>query len=278
MIAQPPGSMSGLSVLDVVAEPATERPLATWLAPPKVPTSDLMEPEPAGDEALVPVDATFLLDVAHELRSPLFSFNLALAGLAERSETLVGEDYRLVQALRRSAVHMQTLVENLLDAASIGTQRFTVTPAETDVAAVAREAVLVVEPLLELNHQDVALELSRESLLVWADPQRLRQVLVNLLHNAIKYGPRRDTITIRACHQASSVLVEVHDRGSGIPAEEQPHLFERFFRGRTAVRLGHGSGLGLAITRAIVQAHGGEVGVRSTYGEGTTFWLTLGMV
>lgn len=278
---RPPGARDGRRRFTLHC-PAGERPvvvrtsaLASNGAP--APLIVLFEDD-APDNAAEGSDASYLLDAAHELRSPLFSFNLALSGLTERVEALNREDARLVQVLRRGAVHMQTLVENLLDAASIGARQFSVSPAETDLAAVVHEAGLVVKPLLEQNGQQLAVELPREAPIVWADAQRLRQVLVNLLHNAIKYGPRRETITIRARNLAGVVLVEVHDRGPGIPTDEQPRLFDRFYRGCGAARAAPGSGLGLAIARAIVQAHGGEIGVRGGRGEGATFWLTLDRV
>jgi len=217
---------------------------------------------------------SFLLDVAHELRSPLQSFNMALAGLAEGGATLSEEGHRrLVGAAQRSAIHLQTLVENLLDAASLGANQFGVRATATDMADVMGEAALVVDPLLRLNEQSIVIDAPVDLPLVLGDGQRLRQVLVNLLHNAVKYGPHRQPIALRACSLGTVVLVQVTDRGAGIPAAEQPRLFERRFRGNSA--RGAGNGLGLGISRAIVEQHGGHIGVRSAPGYGATFWFTL---
>lgn len=238
------------------------------LEPPAEAASPSVPELPVEATPSMPDDMSFLLDVVHELRSPLFSFNLALGAMTERG---AAEEQRLVQTLRRSAVHMQTLVENMLDAAGIDANGLRVTLDEIDLAAVVTEAALVVEPLLEPNGQHLDLRVS-DGLIVHADAHRLRQVLVNLLHNATKYGPRRAAIGVRAERRSAAVLVEVTDAGPGIPEEEQPRLFDRFYRGSVG---GQGSGLGLAIARAIVEAHGGEIGVRSAPGEGTSFWFTL---
>lgn len=248
------------------------RPLGSGVAAPLLVLLDPCAPDSgASGEA----DTLFLLDVAHELRSPLFSFNLALSSLNEHGHLLMAEDMRLLQSLRRSAVHVQTLVENMLDAASIGARRFSVRLNDVDLRVVVDEALLVVEPLLVPHGQTVVVEFAQETLPIEADPQRLRQVLVNLLHNAIKYGPRNETITVRATQHDDTVTVEVVDRGMGIPEDERAQLFDRFFRGHAARSTGQGSGLGLAIARAIVEAHGGEIGVHSAAGAGTTFWFTM---
>jgi signal transduction histidine kinase len=180
-----------------------------------------------------------------------------------------------VAALQSSAVHLQALVENLLDAASIDACRFRVSPSETDLATVVDEAVLVVAPLLAQHGQQILRDLPDDALEAYVDPQRLRQVLVNLLHNAVKYGPRHETIVVRARRRGRWAIVEIVDRGSSLTSDELERLFERGFRGHAAQAVA-GSGLGLAIAKAIVEAHGGEIGVQcDPGGEGTTFWFTL---
>jgi two-component system CheB/CheR fusion protein len=167
------------------------------------------------------------------------------------------------------------LLENLMDASTIRARRFSVTPRETDLCEVIQEAALMVEPLLGPTGRQIVLDLPAAPLMLDADAQYLRQALVNLLHNAIKYGAPRQPIEVRVRGVDDAALVEVQDWGPGIPAEEQPFVFDRFFRGHTGRQAGQGSGLGLAIVRAIVQAHGGQVGVRSATGSATTFWFTL---
>jgi signal transduction histidine kinase len=221
-------------------------------------------------------DRLLLLDVAHELRSPLHSFNLALSGLVGATDGLTETDrQKLVGALQRSSIHLQTLVENLLDSASLGASQFSVVPDSIDLSTVIRESVLMVDPLLTPNKQRIVVDLPYEPLVVMADAQRLRQVLVNLLHNAIKYGPKQERIKVRARRKHGEILVKVTDRGPGIPEAEHSRLFERFYRGQAAAAAGHGNGLGLSIARATILAHGGAIGVRNEPKVGTTFWFTL---
>jgi len=238
----------------------------------------LVEPEMA--EADTPaLDGTLLLDAAHELRSPLLALSLALSGLdttgAVSSDR--ADDERLIRSLQRSTIHLQTLVENLLDTARIGANLFTVDPKATMLRTIVREAVHVVTPLLRGDGQRIVVELPEDDLVVLADAQRICQVLVNLLHNAIKYGPTKETIMVRAGASQGCPTVEVVDGGAGIPVDERARLFTRCYRGTNTTAM-PGSGLGLAICKAIVEAHGGDIGVRGGAGQGTVFWFTLRLV
>jgi signal transduction histidine kinase len=215
-----------------------------------------------------------LLEVAHDLRGRLQALEFTLSGLVERVVGTEGDVEHLVQGLQRSAVHLQTLLENLLDAASIGVNRLHLHLEWVDLATVVEEAVLAVEPLLSPRGHTIEVGLPEGSLPVMGDLHRLRQVVVNLLHNAIKYGPRDAVIRVHATRAPSTVRLAVSDPGGTIPPEEQPRLFERFYRG-SAAKGGRGSGLGLAISRSIVEAHGGTIGVESAPGAGTTFWFTV---
>jgi signal transduction histidine kinase len=112
-----------------------------------------------------------------------------------------------------------------------------------------------------------------------ADPERLQQALINLVGNALKFTPAGGSIHLQARHigEPNSVQISVSDTGSGIPAEDQKHIFDEFgrTRRRSADHSNHGAGLGLAITRRVVEAHGGEIKVKSQLGKGSTFVITL---
>jgi signal transduction histidine kinase len=109
---------------------------------------------------------------------------------------------------------------------------------------------------------------------VSADPHRLERILLNLLDNARQYSPPDTPIRISAHQHNNAVVIAVADQGQGIPSEEMPHIFDRFYRS-SHQRKGVGIGLGLYITKALVEAHGGRVWVESEVGEGSTFYLTL---
>lgn len=245
----------------------------------------LIEPRPLVLEEPAPAaDGTLLLDAAHELRSPLLALSLALSGLEGDSATPrePEDDDRLIRSLQRSAVHLQTLVENLLDTARIGANLFAVEPRATLLTTIVHEAICVVAPLLRRDGQRIVVEEADPGLTVLADAQRMRQVLVNLLHNAIKYAASDEAIIVRMGASGGCATVEVIDAGPGIPLDERTHLFTRYYRGAsTRSTPSSGAGLGLAICKAIMGAHGGEIGVRESArgnggdGRGATFWFTL---
>jgi len=216
-----------------------------------------------------------LYSVAHELRAPLAVLSNALAILGEDYGGLSAAEFdRLTGSAQRTAARLHTLMEDLLSAGNIQAGRFRVAPKPVPVLAIVEAAVEFIEPVLEQRRQIVESELPAAHFLVQADQRYARQVLANLLSNASKYSPEGATIRIRAAAQADSVRLAVEDRGRGIPTEEQDGLFERFYR----VRGEHeepGIGLGLAIAKGIVEAHGGQIGVESDLGRGTTVWFTL---
>ena len=251
---------------------------AVPLGPPAWPSPTLLILNGGSSAAESPVvdSYPFFLDTAHEMRSLLLSFGMAFGELVQRSRPVEVEDSRLIDILQRSAVNLQSLLENLLDAASIGASNFTLLRGGTDLGAAVHEAVLVVTPLLGAKGQRIVEEVADEDLTLLADGQRLQQVLTNLLHNAIKYGPPGTTIRVGAARRRGALEVRVSDGGPGIPPEERSHLFERFYRGQAALNTERqGTGLGLSIAKAIVEAHGGTIGVASGSGCGTTFWFTL---
>ncbi len=108
------------------------------------------------------------------------------------------------------------------------------------------------------------------------DPQRIEQVLRNLLSNALRYTPAGGRVQITTARVGNSARVEVSDTGAGIPADALPHVFERFWRGdQTCERAQGSASLGLATAKQWIEAHGGQIGVESQVGQGTTFWFTL---
>ncbi len=216
-----------------------------------------------------------LYDVSHELRAPMAVLENALEILATDYADLSASEFdELVQSGRRTAARLHQLMDDLLTAGNIQSGRFVVDPQPTELRPVFREVVEAMGPQLATRRQTVRMGISHGVGAVMADPRYLRQVILNLLSNASKYGPEAEPILLHAKRVDKDVLISVEDRGPGIPASEREGLFERFYR----VRQGNGEpgvGLGLAIAKGIVDAHGGHMGVTSEVGVGTTVWFTL---
>jgi signal transduction histidine kinase len=133
--------------------------------------------------------------------------------------------------------------------------------------------LLTTQPLLALQRQYLKLDVPASLPLVQADPRRISQVFINLISNASKYGPPGAPIVVRVRERDNEILVQVNDSGPGIPPEMQSALFQPFSRLDQTGR--SGMGLGLSIVKAIVERHGGSVGLQSAPGQGATFWFTL---
>ncbi|NGY64634.1 HAMP domain-containing histidine kinase [Lentzea sp. NEAU-D13] len=210
-------------------------------------------------------------DVAHELRTPLSN----IRGWLEAAEDGVSDlDPALVTLLLKEALVLQHVVDDLQDlaVADAGSLRLTVEPvpvlAAFEQVRAAHEA--------RAAQAGITLSVSAApSLVVRADALRLRQILDNLVANALRYVPSGGSVEVSAV-QDDGVVISVADTGAGISEEDLPHVFDRFWRAdKSRTRSTGGSGLGLAIVRKLVEAHGGSIGVTSTTGRGTTFTLRL---
>lgn len=230
----------------------------------------------SAQEQLVRAKDEFIVNVAHELRGPLASLRASIELLVEDHATMSMPDLGvMLRTMQRAVVKFQGLVENLVDMGNIQVGRFRVRAAPIRLSSLFEDALAQVNPLLQGRRQSAKINVDCGSLLICADRQRIAQVLINLLSNASKYGPEGEPITLSVCSKDGFVIIEVTDRGPGIAPEEQARLFQRFYRGWRAEEEGIGIGLGLALAREIVQAHGGQMDVRSRVGQGTTFWFSL---
>lgn len=218
----------------------------------------------------------FLLQVAHELRTPIAALSATLDLLVEDALSMSRDELgSMVATLRRSALRLEHLVDNLLDAGSIEAGTFQVRAMPTSVRHSLQEALVFVQPLLDAKGQHLVMDLRKDADRVLADARRTGQVLANLVGNASKYAPEGSTITVASENREGFVRVAVTDQGPGIPEDEQARLFQRFFRSREVRDQAGGLGLGLSICRAIVRAQGGEIGIQSTPGRGTSVHFTL---
>ena len=218
----------------------------------------------------------FVSIVSHELRTPLTSINGSLSLLAGGvMGTLPDEASALVQVARGNCDRLIRLVNDILDVERMRAGSMVLTLAPCALAALLRQAVREVEGFAVTC--DVTVELGTlDEASVNIDRDRILQAVTNLLSNAIKFSPARGRVTVRAARARTHVRVEVQDRGKGLGPEDRRRIFERFVQVDSGDDRAHsGTGLGLHITRAIIDGHGGEVGVESVPGEGSTFWLEI---
>jgi signal transduction histidine kinase len=218
----------------------------------------------------------FLLQVAHELRTPTAALSASLDLLQQDALDMPRHELeRMLGTLRRSALRLEHLIENMLDAGSIEAGTFQVRAKATSIRHALREAMVLVEPQLTAKEQRLATSIAPEADRVLADPRRTAQVLANLIANASKYSPEATSITVSTGKTDGFVEVVVKDEGPGIPIEEQPRLFQPFYRSRQVREAAGGVGLGLTICRAIVQAQGGDIRIESEPNRGTSVHFTI---
>jgi signal transduction histidine kinase len=218
----------------------------------------------------------FLSLVSHELRTPLSSIRGYLdLVLDEEAGELNDEQQRFLRAVERNSARLLRLVGDLLFVAQADAGRLTLERAKVDLSALAADCVEGARPVAD--QKSIVLELATEPVpALVGDRGRLAQVFDNLVSNSLKFTPEGGRVEVRTAASNGRVVLEVEDTGIGIPAAEQPRLFERFFRAASATEQAiPGTGLGLAIVKAIVEAHGGDITVESLPHDGTTFRIEL---
>jgi signal transduction histidine kinase len=218
--------------------------------------------------------ADFVSLVSHELRSPMAAVIGAARTLQERWRTL--NPYLRVAFLALIADEtnrLAALIGDVLDTSRIEAGTFTYRFTDVDVAALISDAVGAAG--MGQDEVRVRADLADTLPRIRGDAERLRQVISNLIDNAVKYSPSGDEVAVRARPEDGHVLVEVRDNGPGIPVEQQRVIFEKFGRADVGGAAKPGTGLGLFIARSIAEAHGGSLDVRSRPDEGATFVLLL---
>jgi signal transduction histidine kinase len=225
--------------------------------------------------ALTDDGTTIVAMAAHELKNALSGIGVAIARCEQRlhgGKAVTVEDLAIARAEVR---RLSALVNDLLDGARVDLGLVQVQPSRIDLGALARE---VVEVFRAARGRMVSLEIPSRPVVVDADAERVRAVLVNYLENAAKYAPEPAPITVLvepAGDARDRVRIAVRDGGPGIQLPDQKRLFQRFFRAPSVAKRTQGLGLGLYLCRAIAHAHGGSAGVDSVPGAGATFWLDL---
>jgi PAS domain S-box-containing protein len=269
-----------LSVLDahgkplllyVAISPPDENPPSGYGSERVVVIRDVTE-----EEAVNRLRYNFLANVAHEFRTPL-------AGIAATTEILVDEGTmltpnelkELVETIRLSTLHLQTLVGNLLESTTIEAGCFQVHRRPINLHDVVQEAAEIMSPLLKRRNQSLVQSIPEKLPTVWADDNRLVQVLVNLLSNASKFSPMGGRIDLTISQDTSWVTMAVSDTGPGLPTDRFSDLFRRFVTASQSHDTQYGIGLGLSVVKSIIEMHGGQVGAENLPTGGAKVWVTI---
>jgi heavy metal sensor kinase len=217
----------------------------------------------------------FSADASHELRTPLTVLQGELEAIAQKGQTLPEDVRDTIGSALEETHRLAKIVESLLAISRLEAGEARVQPVRLDLADLARTTADQMKLLAEEKHISMTCD-GTDPVEVEADPTRLKQVVVNLLDNAIKYTPEGGDVSISVTQRDGHAVLEVVDSGLGISANDLPHVFERFYRADKArSRQMGGTGLGLSIVRSICLAHGGQVTVNSAEGRGSRFRVEL---
>jgi two-component system phosphate regulon sensor histidine kinase PhoR len=216
----------------------------------------------------------FISNISHELRTPLASLKALTETLQEGALEDPPAAHRFLARMDTEIDTLSQMIQELLELSRIESGKVPLQRKSLQPVQLLSPAVERMKLQAERAGLTVQLECPPQLPAVNADPDRLEQVLVNLLHNAIKFTPPGGKITVSAEPGEQAVIFRVHDTGVGIPASDLTRIFERFYKADRA-RSGGGTGLGLSIARHIIEGHGGRVWAESEIGQGSTFFFTL---
>lgn len=214
--------------------------------------------------------------VSHDLKNPISTIQMAVSFLLEDivpDDEAHGLERRQLQAVQREAARMYRLIHDLLDMNAIEAGKLQISRTEQEVAPLLEEVFDTLKPLAHAKRIDLQLQTLPELPVVQADRDRIFQVFSNLGGNAIKFTPDGGRVTITVRRANGAVAFDVADSGPGIPPDDVPRVFDRYWQAKKTASLG--SGLGLTIAKGIVEAHGGTIGVSSVPGEGSVFSFTI---
>jgi signal transduction histidine kinase len=235
-----------------------------------------LEQEESRREQLDRLKDEFVLTASHELRSPLTSVQGFAELLMLERDSLTPRQAETVEVILDNCRHLVRLLNDLLDLARSDAGRLSIQPRPTEVAPLVEDVVRTMRAQTEAAGQQLREDVPPGLPPIEVEPDRIRQILMNLLTNAHEYTPEGASIGVAARTLGAEVEITVSDNGPGIPEEQLQRIFDRFTRGDAGLtqRVG-GTGLGLAISKSLAEAHGGSIGAESTVGQGSTFRLRL---
>jgi two-component system NtrC family sensor kinase len=211
--------------------------------------------------------------VSHDLRSPLTSI-LGYVDMIQRTGPLDDQQLKFAENIKTSVKSITTLITELLELGRIEAG-FDVDLEPTNISQIARDAAQQIAPQIEAKGHTLSVEIPPDLPTVFGNPLRLRQVITNLLGNAVKYTPEHGHLRLTLRSEGPLVILQVADSGVGIPKEDQPYVFDKFYRSEKIAIEYEGTGLGLSIVKSIVDQHNGRIWLESKEGKGTTFTVVL---
>ncbi len=214
----------------------------------------------------------FVNMLSHDLRSPISSLQILLTMLEDGDFGVLERDgEQRVSAAKRNTERLIKMITELLDLEKMEEGLFKLEKTECSFSAIVDGAI---DDVFELcDSKDLSIESSLGEFTAVCDPDQIRRVVVNILTNSIKFAPETTTISVQVQDLKDALVVLIKDKGPGIPEDKQDSIFNRFQQVEDKKNVG--TGLGLAICKAIVEAHGGSIGVRSKIGEGSEFWFSV---
>lgn len=219
----------------------------------------------------------FVSIVSHQLRSPLSNLKWAMEVLMSGRLGKIGEKQtEYFKILKENNVRMGELVQNLLTVSRIETATLSQKKSEISLLDLIEKVVSRLEPFARASNVKINFTFEKDLPKVFADADQIKQVVENLLDNAVRYIKESGQVEISLSKKNKSLYFEIKDNGVGIPKEDQKYIFQKFFRSGNALKYQtQGSGLGLYIVKSIVEKAGGKIGFESQEGKGSTFWFTL---
>ena len=214
----------------------------------------------------------FISSVSHELRTPLTSIKGWIETLEQIHDPTDPSYDKGLAIIESEAGRLYTMVEELLDFSRLQNGRLPVSPQPLDLVAEVTDAVLFLQPRCDQNGLNLVYDEPEETIPVFADPDRMRQVFINVMDNAVKYSVFGGRITVKVWRGTEKAFVEIFDQGRGISPSDLTSVKSKFYKGKNAV---WGSGIGLALVDEIMTVQGGTLDIRSTLGKGTV--VTLGL-
>ncbi len=218
---------------------------------------------------------TFIANVSHELRSPLTSVQGFIQGMLDGAIEPEDRD-KYLQIVLSETKRMSTLITDLLNLAKIESGKFPMEYSQFDLNELLLRCLLTFEQRINEKQLEVGINLPDGKMLVWADEDRISQVITNLIDNAVKFTPPGGELKVWTQTAENKVYVSISDTGEGIPVEDQPYVFERFFKvDKSHSQNKPGTGIGLSIVKRIISQHGERITLQSVPGKGTTFTFSL---